>query len=127
MDFANVASTTSYADVASKHVAPCSKRCGKTLRYLPLILRYPSSHLQRWNESPRDHRCSWEVRPSRGENLGMRPLVAHCRLGLGKLYRRTDKREQARQHLATATTMYRETGMTYWLEISQVETAELEK
>jgi tetratricopeptide (TPR) repeat protein len=48
--------------------------------------------------------------------LGMRPLVAHCHLGLDKLYRRTDKREQALEHLATATTMYREMGMTYWLE-----------
>ena len=36
--------------------------------------------------------------------LGMRPLVAHCHLGLGKLYRRTDKREQAQEHLATAIT-----------------------
>jgi hypothetical protein len=33
--------------------------------------------------------------------------VAIDHLGLGKLYRRTAKREQARQHLATATTMYR--------------------
>jgi tetratricopeptide (TPR) repeat protein len=49
-------------------------------------------------------------------DLGMRPLVAHCHLGLGKLYRRTDKREQAQEHLTTATTMYREMGMTYWLE-----------
>ena len=48
--------------------------------------------------------------------LGMRPLVAHCHLGLGKLYRRTDKSEQAEKHLTTATTMYREMGMTYWLE-----------
>jgi hypothetical protein len=32
-------------------------------------------------------------------DLGMRPLVAHCHLGLGKLYRRTDKREQAWEHL----------------------------
>ena len=48
--------------------------------------------------------------------LGMRPLVAHCHLGLGKLYRRTGKREQAQEHLTTATTMYREMGMTYWLE-----------
>jgi hypothetical protein len=38
----------------------------------------------------------------------MRPLVAHCHLGIGKLYRRTDQREQAREHLATATTMYQE-------------------
>ena len=55
------------------------------------------------------------------EDLGMRPLVAHCHLGLGKLFRRTDKREQAREHLATATTMYREMGMTYWLEKAEVE------
>jgi len=32
----------------------------------------------------------------------MRPLVAHCHLGLAKLYRRTSKREQAREHLTTA-------------------------
>jgi tetratricopeptide (TPR) repeat protein len=47
--------------------------------------------------------------------LGMRPEVAHCHLGLGKLYRRIGKREQAREHLTTATTMYREMDMTYWL------------
>jgi len=38
----------------------------------------------------------------------MRPLVAHCHLGLGRLSRRTGKREQAREHVTTATTMYRE-------------------
>jgi tetratricopeptide (TPR) repeat protein len=50
------------------------------------------------------------------EPRGMRPLVAHCHLGLGKLYRRTGKREQAHEHLATATTMYREMAMGFWLE-----------
>ena len=55
------------------------------------------------------------------EELGMRPLVAHCHLGLGKLYRRTGKREQAQEHLTTATTMYREMGMTYWLEQAEAE------
>jgi hypothetical protein len=54
----------------------------------------------------------------------MRPLAAHCHLGLGKLYRRTDKREQAREHLATATTMYRQMGMTSWLEKSDAEIRE---
>jgi transcriptional regulator with AAA-type ATPase domain/tetratricopeptide (TPR) repeat protein len=48
--------------------------------------------------------------------LGMRPLVAHCQLGLGALYRLTGKRAQAHQQVATATAMYREMGMTYWLE-----------
>jgi tetratricopeptide (TPR) repeat protein len=50
------------------------------------------------------------------EPRGMRPLVAHCHLGLGKLYRRTGKREQAQEHLTAATTSYREMEMTYWLE-----------
>jgi tetratricopeptide (TPR) repeat protein len=60
-------------------------------------------------------------------DLGMRPLIAHCHLGLGKLYRRTDKREQAQEHLATATTMYREMGMAYWLEKAEAQLAELER
>ncbi len=55
------------------------------------------------------------------KSCGMRPLVAHCHLGLGKLYRRTDKREQAQEHLATATMMYRDMGMTYWLEKAEAE------
>jgi tetratricopeptide (TPR) repeat protein len=50
------------------------------------------------------------------EPRGMRPLVAHCHLGLGKLYRRTGKRQEEQEHLATATTMYREMGMHFWLE-----------
>jgi len=55
----------------------------------------------------------------------MRPLVAHCHLGLGKLYRRTGKREQAQEHLATATTMHREMGMQFWLARAETEMAEL--
>jgi len=53
--------------------------------------------------------------------LGMRLLVAHCHLGLGKLYRRTGKRDEAQKHLTTATTMYREMDMTYWLEQAEAE------
>jgi tetratricopeptide (TPR) repeat protein len=47
------------------------------------------------------------------EPRGMRPLVAHCHLGLGKLYRRTGKRQEAQEHLTTATTMYREMDMGF--------------
>jgi hypothetical protein len=39
-----------------------------------------------------------------------------ARFGVGKLYRRTDNREQVHEHLATATTMYREMDMRFWLE-----------
>ena len=59
------------------------------------------------------------------EPRGMRPLVAHCHLGLGKLYRRTGKREQAHEHLTTATTMYREMDMRFWLEQAEAEMREL--
>jgi tetratricopeptide (TPR) repeat protein len=55
------------------------------------------------------------------DELGMRPLAAHCHLGLGKLYRRTDKPEQAQEHLTTATTMYREMDMRFWLEQAETE------
>jgi hypothetical protein len=59
------------------------------------------------------------------DERGMRPLVAHCHFRLGKLYRRTDKREQAQEHLTTAIAMYRDMGMTYWLEKAEAEMREL--
>jgi tetratricopeptide (TPR) repeat protein len=53
--------------------------------------------------------------------LAMRPLVAHCHLGLGKLYGRTGKRLEAQEHLTIATTMYREMDMRFWLEQTEAE------
>jgi len=46
----------------------------------------------------------------------MRPLMAHCHRGLGRLYRRAGNPARASEHMTTATAMYREMGMTYWLE-----------
>jgi tetratricopeptide (TPR) repeat protein len=57
------------------------------------------------------------------EPRGMRPLVAHCHLGLGRLYRRTSKRQEARAHLTTATVMYREMDMPFWLAQAEAERA----
>jgi len=54
-----------------------------------------------------------------------RPLIAHCHLGLGKLYRRTGQREQAHEHLIIATTLYREMDMPFWLEQAEAEAREL--
>jgi tetratricopeptide (TPR) repeat protein len=47
--------------------------------------------------------------------LGMRPLLAHCHLGLGNLCRRVRNQAKAEEHLATATEMYREMDMRFWL------------
>jgi hypothetical protein len=55
---------------------------------------------------------------------GRAPLIAHCHLGLGKLYRRTRKREQAQEHLIIATTMYREMDMRFWLEQAEAQVKE---
>jgi class 3 adenylate cyclase/tetratricopeptide (TPR) repeat protein len=59
------------------------------------------------------------------DELGMRPLLAHCHLGLGKLYRRAGKRQEAQEHLTTATTLYREMDMGFWLEQAEAESKEL--
>ena len=53
--------------------------------------------------------------------LGMRPLQAHCHLGLGKLCAQRGRQEQARAHLSAAADLYRAMEMTFWL--SQAETA----
>jgi tetratricopeptide (TPR) repeat protein len=58
---------------------------------------------------------------ARAEEWGLRPLVAHCHLGLGKLSLRTGHRAQAREHLTSATTMYREMEMRFWLEQAEAE------
>ncbi len=54
----------------------------------------------------------------------MRPLVAHCHLGLGKLYRRKGRRDQAQERLTNATTMYGEMDMPFWLEEAEAELAQ---
>jgi hypothetical protein len=46
--------------------------------------------------------------PALAEPRGMRTVVAHCHLGLAKLYRRAGKCQQAQENLTTATAMYRE-------------------
>jgi tetratricopeptide (TPR) repeat protein len=58
------------------------------------------------------------------EPRGMR-LVAHCHLGLGKLCRRTGQRQEAREHLTTATATYSEMDMRFWLEQAETELADL--
>jgi tetratricopeptide (TPR) repeat protein len=49
------------------------------------------------------------------EELGMRPLPAHCHRGLGRLYVATGQWELARAELSTAIEMYKAMEMTFWL------------
>jgi class 3 adenylate cyclase/tetratricopeptide (TPR) repeat protein len=52
---------------------------------------------------------------ARAQELGMRPLVAHCHLGLGTLYRRTGDHPKAEEHLTTARAMYQGMDMGFYL------------
>jgi tetratricopeptide (TPR) repeat protein len=49
------------------------------------------------------------------EELGMRPLVAHCHRSLGTLYATIGQTEKAGVELSTAIEMYRAMDMTFWL------------
>jgi class 3 adenylate cyclase/tetratricopeptide (TPR) repeat protein len=51
--------------------------------------------------------------------LGMRPLVAECHLGLGLLRRRSGAGQNGDDHLRTATSLFREMGMRFWQERSE--------
>ena len=55
------------------------------------------------------------------KELEGRPLQARCHLGLGTLYRRTGRLEEARAELATSVAMLREMGMAFWLPEAEAE------
>ncbi len=60
------------------------------------------------------------------EELGMRPLEAHCHLGLGRLRMLTGDRPTAKEHFAKAATMYGEMDMKSWLDQTETGLARTE-
>jgi tetratricopeptide (TPR) repeat protein len=61
------------------------------------------------------------------EELGMRPLQAHCHFGLGTLYSKTGQAEQARIALSRAIELYRAMDMTFWLPQAEAALAQVER
>ena len=59
------------------------------------------------------------------EELGMRPLQAHCHRCMGILYAKTGQWEQARAALSTAIALYRGMEMTFWLPQTEATLAEV--
>jgi class 3 adenylate cyclase/tetratricopeptide (TPR) repeat protein len=59
------------------------------------------------------------------EELGMRPLQAHCHLGLGALYVQTGRPEPARTELTTAIALYHDMEMIFWLPQAEAALAQL--
>jgi len=60
------------------------------------------------------------------DELGMRPLQAHCHRGLGTLYAQTGQREQARAALSAAIALYRAMDMTFWLPQAEAAVVQVE-
>jgi len=52
----------------------------------------------------------------RAEQLGARPLSARCHLGLGTLFRRIGRAQDARAHLVAASQLFNEMQMRLWSE-----------
>jgi class 3 adenylate cyclase/tetratricopeptide (TPR) repeat protein len=61
------------------------------------------------------------------DELGMRPLLAHCHQGLGTLYAKTGRRDQAHTELSTAIDLYRAMEMTFWLPQAEATLAQVEE
>ena len=61
------------------------------------------------------------------EELGMRPLQAHCHRGLGTLYARHGQQAQARAALAAAIALYRDMAMTFWLPQAEATLAQVSR
>jgi tetratricopeptide (TPR) repeat protein len=59
------------------------------------------------------------------EEMGMRPLQAHCHRGLGTLYARLGRSEQARSALSAAIELYRAMEMTFWLPQAEAALAQV--
>jgi tetratricopeptide (TPR) repeat protein len=80
-----------------------------------------ASHPDRFDaeRSEADYRAALAL----AEPHGMRPVVAHCHLGLGKLHHRTGDGAKAEEHLTTASAMYREMDMRFWLEKAEAASA----
>jgi tetratricopeptide (TPR) repeat protein len=60
------------------------------------------------------------------DELGMRPLTAHCHRGLGTLYAAAGQRQLAHTELCTATALYRAMDMVFWLPQAEAALAQVE-
>jgi tetratricopeptide (TPR) repeat protein len=72
-------------------------------------------------------RAAYQQALAQAEELGMRPLQAHCHQGLGKLYATIGRRTEARAALTTAVELYRTMEMTFWLPQAEAALVQMEE
>jgi tetratricopeptide (TPR) repeat protein len=94
--------------------------------YQAYALRLLGDIAARW-EPPRstEAEAHYQQALALADELGMRPLQAHCHRSLGTLYTATGQREQARAELSAAIALYRAMDMTFWLPQAEAALAQM--
>jgi tetratricopeptide (TPR) repeat protein len=120
-----------------------ASRLGEALTHAERALALACAHQERGNQAYALRLLggieAWREPPARGRaetlywaaaslatELGMRPLVAHCYLGLGTLYAGSGRPAEACTPLSAAVEGYRAMDMTFWLPQAEAALAQLE-
>ena len=72
-------------------------------------------------------RAAFDTAIALAAERGMRPLLAHCRLGLGLTHRRAGEPARARAEVSAAFAEYRAMDMTYWRARAEAELATVDE
>ena len=112
------------------HLIPAVHPTERLVGEAPAIaaLRAQIRHLAAFDSPPdvQQAEAYYEEALMLAKELSMRPLQAHCHLGLGTLYAKIGRREQAHADLSTAIDLYRALGMTLWLPQAEAALAQVE-
>ncbi len=90
----------------------CSTRNAGHQAWALKLLGDISSHESRRDPSGAEARFGQALALS--EEMGMRPLMAHCQMGLGSAHAARGALDQARIEIAAAREQYSEMAMTRW-------------
>jgi class 3 adenylate cyclase/tetratricopeptide (TPR) repeat protein len=112
------------AAIQAQNALVGARECGERGDEAWLLRLQGDIHRQNGRAEHTEAERSYQQALALANELGMRPLQAHCHRGLGTLYSQTDQSEQAHAELSTAVEMYRDMEMTFWLPETEVALAE---
>jgi len=109
------------AALIASHALDTSRRhaqLGREAEALYVLGEVALSHIPADAAKAEDH---YRQAIALADGIALRPLVAHCHVGLGKLYRRTGDLQRGKEHLTNGVAMMREMEMGLWLERAETE------
>jgi DNA-binding SARP family transcriptional activator len=104
--------------LAQKAVESSQRQPGR-VAYALHLLGDITSHADRFDAERAD--AYYQEALALAESRGMRPLIAHGHLGLGRLHRRLRHHGRSHEHLAVAASLYRDMRMSFWLDQAESE------